>query len=121
MADPQAEGLRGRRLLIVEDEYLIAADLALTLEEHGATVLGPVGSVADAIALIAAEQTLDGAVLDINLGRERAWPIAAELRQRGVPFVFATGYDPWIIPELYRDVPRCEKPVDTRLLARSLR
>jgi CheY-like chemotaxis protein len=120
MADRQAEALRGMRLLIVEDEYLIAADLAIALEEQGAAVLGPVGSVADAIALIAAEDTFDAAVLDINLGRERAWPIADELRRRGVPFIFATGYDAWIIPEPYRDVPRCEKPVDTRVLARLL-
>jgi CheY-like chemotaxis protein len=120
MTDRQAEGLRGMRLLIVEDEYLIALDLAVALEEHGASVLGPVGSVADALALIASEDTLDAAVLDINLGRERVWPIADELRQRGVPFIFATGYDAWIIPEPYRDVARCEKPVDTRVLARLL-
>jgi ActR/RegA family two-component response regulator len=120
MSDREAERLHGMRLLIVEDEYLIAADLAVALEERGAMVLGPVGSIADALALIAAEDTLDAAVLDINLGRERAWPIADALRQRGVRFIFATGYDPWIIPEPYREVPRCEKPVDTRVLARLL-
>jgi DNA-binding LytR/AlgR family response regulator len=119
MAECPAVSLQGRRLLIVEDEYLIAADLAGTLVNGGAEVIGPVGSVADALALISADAP-DGAVLDINLGEERAYSIADELRQRGVPFVFATGYDAWVIPEAYRDIPRCEKPVDTSVLARLL-
>jgi len=59
-------------------------------------------------------------VLDVNLGQERAWPIADELRRRCVPFVFTTGYDAWIFPEAYREAPRCEKPVNTRVLARLL-
>ena len=120
MAEAPAANLSGKRLLVVEDEYLIATDLALSLEDQGATVVGPVGSIADALALIATESTLDGAILDINLGHERAWDIAEELRRRGVPFIFATGYDAWITPEAFRDVPRCEKPVDTRVLARLL-
>jgi CheY-like chemotaxis protein len=114
------QGLRGRRLLVVEDEYLIAADLALALDDGGAEVVGPAGSVEDALELIAAQSPLDAAVLDINLGNERAYPIADALRERGVPFIFATGYDPWIIPQAYRDVPRCNKPVDLRVLARLL-
>jgi CheY-like chemotaxis protein len=119
MAECPAVSLQGRRLLIVEDEYLIAADLAGTLVNGGAEVIGPVGSVADALALISADAP-DGAILDINLGEERAYSIADELRERGVPFVFATGYEAWVIPEAYRDIPRCEKPIDTRVLARLL-
>jgi CheY-like chemotaxis protein len=118
MAEPG--GLHGKRLLLVEDDYMIATDLARALAEEGAAVVGPAGSVADALALIAGGAALDGAVLDINLGREPAYPVAAALRERGVPFVFATGYDAWIIPEPFRDVPRCEKPVDMRTLARLL-
>lgn len=121
MHDRQTEELRGKRILVVEDDYIIAIDLALTLEECGAEVIGPAGSVADACELIASEGRLDGAVLDINLGRERAFPIADELRARGVPFVFATGYDAWIIPDVYREVPRSEKPVDAGVLSRLLR
>jgi len=120
MTDRQVVGLRGQRLLVVEDDYLIATDLAMTLEDLGAKVVGPAGSVRQALEVIAAEGALDGAVLDINLGQERAWPIADELRRRGVPFVFTTGYDAWIIPEAYRDVPRCEKPVNAGVLARLL-
>jgi CheY-like chemotaxis protein len=120
MADREAEELRGWRLLVVEDDNLIAMDMALTLEDLGAAIVGPAGSVAEALELIAVEAALNGAVLDINLGQERAWPIADELRRRGVPFVFTTGYDAWIIPKAYRDTPRCEKPVNMRMLARLL-
>jgi len=120
MSDRQEEVLRGRRLLVVEDDYLIAVDLAQALEDLVAEIVGPAGSVREALELIAAAGVLDGAVLDINLGQERAWPIADELRQRNVLFVFTTGYDSWIIPEAHRDAPRCEKPVNTRVLARLL-
>jgi hypothetical protein len=54
------------------------------------------------------------AILDINLGGAMVYPVADALRARGVPFIFATGYEAWSIPEAYSDVPRCEKPVDVR-------
>lgn len=115
-----SEALRGRRALIVEDEYLIAFDLARTLEDLGVGVVGPARSVADALALIATEAKIDAAVLDINLGDEKAYPIADALLTRRVPFVFVTGYDSSIIPAAYAGAPRCEKPVDVRVLARLL-
>jgi len=63
---------------------------------------------------------LDGAVLDINLRGERAYPVADALSDRGVPFVFTTGYDTQVIPAPYARVPRCEKPVDLEQLSRWL-
>jgi PAS domain S-box-containing protein len=63
---------------------------------------------------------LDAAVLDINLGSETAYPVAEVLREQRVPFVFATGYDGWSIPEAYGDVPRCYKPVDAADVIRFL-
>ncbi|WP_354266740.1 response regulator [Bradyrhizobium sp. I1.7.5] len=120
MVDPQSEALRGRHLLIVEDEYMIAAELARALQDRGANVIGPAGSVEDALQLLEAERQIDGAVLDINLGGERAYPVADALRARAVPFVFATGYDAWVIPETYASVPRMEKPVNMPSLARLL-
>ncbi|WP_114946398.1 response regulator [Microvirga calopogonii] len=112
--------LRGRRILVVEDEYLMAEDLQFDLERAGAQVIGPVASVADALKMIAAEGNLDGAILDVNLRGEKAFPVADALRERGVPFVLATGYELWALPEAYKDVPRCDKPVDLRYLARGL-
>jgi CheY-like chemotaxis protein len=85
--------LRQRTILLVEDEYLIAMDMADQLREAGATVLGPVGSVDEAIDLIDEHvHDLDAAVLDVNLGFGRtAYPIADRLAEIGVPYVFATG------------------------------
>lgn len=125
MSDPQLEQIRGRRILVVEDEYAIAADLAFNLERAGLQVVGPAGSVRQALTLIESEGALDGALLDVNLGKERAFPIADELAARGVPFVFATGYGSDLIPPPYASAPQCEKPVDfvhlTTLLAEVIR
>lgn len=120
MGERIGSAMRGRRILIVEDEYIIAADLAQSLEDLGVMVIGPAGSVADALALMADQPAIDAAVLDVTLGAEKITPVADALRARGVPFVFATGYDAWIIPSAYADAPRFKKPVDTRALAQVL-
>lgn len=104
--------LAGRRVLLVEDDYFIAASLQGQFEEGGARVLGPVPSVRDALRLIASTPEIDAAVLDINVQEEWVFPVADALRARGVPFVFATGYDRTVIPAPYAAVPHCEKPVD---------
>ena len=105
---------RGRRVLVVEDEYVIAQDLKSSLENAGAEVLGPVPSVARAMALLDADAAPDAAILDVNLGTEDVFPVAEALRERGVPFVFATGYDAWSLPSAYAEVPRWEKPFDVK-------
>lgn len=108
----------GRRVMIVEDEYLIAMDLALGLGDLGAEIVGPAGSVREALELLEdAGNTLDGAVLDVNLRDERVYPVADALRARGVPFVFASGYDAALMPPEYADVPRCGKPIDKAMIA----
>jgi CheY-like chemotaxis protein len=92
MADRRSDGLHGRRLLVVEDEYLVAADLTESLEEMGAQVVGPVGSVEAALEKVRTDgHRLDGAVLDVNLRGERVYPVAEALAAHGVPFVFTTG------------------------------
>ncbi|WP_414470621.1 response regulator [Microvirga sp. M2] len=121
MPDPRTVStLQGRRILVVEDEYMMAEDLQRDLQQVGAEVVGPVPSVTDALRLLAMEETIDGAILDVSLRGEKAYPVADALRERGVPFVLATGYEQWALPEAYRDVPRCDKPVDLRHMARAL-
>lgn len=114
------DDLRGRRLLVVEDEYFLAADVADNLKANGAEVIGPVGDIDDALDLIDDTERLDGAVLDLNLRGEMAFPVADALLERGVPFVFATGYDQGVIPTRYRAIARCEKPIDVPRIARAL-
>jgi len=118
MAD---SAVKGRRLLVVEDDYLIAAELAASLEAVGAEVVGPAGSVEQALTLLDDEgECLAGAVLDINLRNERVFPVAEVLRARRIPFIFTTGYEAAVVPERYANVPRFEKPVDERQLIRWL-
>lgn len=79
------------RILVVEDEWLIAAQLELTLEDLGYAVVGPAPSVREAVALIATDRP-DAAVLDISLGDETSFAIAAALTERDIPFLFLSGY-----------------------------
>ncbi len=113
--------IRGRPVLVVEDEYMLAEDLREELEREGAEVLGPAPTVARALALLRAGPAPCLAILDINLQGEMAWPIADLLRQMGIPFLFATGYDIRAIPPAYADVPLTEKPVSVRRLASARR
>jgi DNA-binding response OmpR family regulator len=111
--------LKDRRILIVEDEYFIAEDIAHALRQGGARVVGPTGDPDEAMRLLSGER-IDVAVLDVNLHGEMVYPIAAELRSRGVPFMFATGYDQTHIPADYADVPRAAKPLNWRMLVQSI-
>jgi DNA-binding response OmpR family regulator len=114
-----AESLRGQHLLIVEDEYFLAQDLTDYFQQLGVKVVGPVGSVSEALELLNSTQ-VHGAVLDINLRGERVYPVADVLREKRVPFVFASGYGGETEPAAYADVPRCIKPVDFSVLAKTV-
>lgn len=107
----------GARILVVEDNFLAAEVVRDMLESSGCTVIGPVARVSDGVRL-AEQETLDGAVLDINLNGDWSFPIARALRQRDVPFIFLTGYDDAaIIPPELRPVRRLGKPiVSTQLI-----
>jgi CheY-like chemotaxis protein len=121
MNEVDTQRLEGSRLLIVEDDYMIAADLAFQCERLGAKVIGPACSVQDALELIEKYAgDLDGAALDINLNGERVFPVADALIARDIPFIFATGYDKKLIPPAYAQVPRCDKPIDTGVMAKAL-
>ena len=114
-----AEKLTGQHVLIVEDEYFLAQDLVDFFQDLGVQVLGPAASVSEALKLLESAE-VQGAILDVNLRGERVYPIADALRQRHVPFVFASGYGGELEPRAYADVPRCIKPVDFGVLVQTL-
>lgn len=109
--------LGGFRILVVEDNLLLAEVTRLLLEDSGCKVVGPAGWLQRGLRL-AQEEALDGAVLDINLHGEMSFPIAEVLHARDVPFVFVTGYeDRSIVPLAFRSALRLDKPVtDEQLL-----
>jgi CheY-like chemotaxis protein len=113
--------LQGMRVLIVEDSFLVAEDLAETVTELGCAVVGPAGTLADGLRQ-ASEAQLDGALLDVNLSNgETSFPIAERLVERGVPFFFISGYDlDSAFPPQFKTVERLAKPVDPRRLAQAL-
>ena len=102
--------LHARRILVVEDEYMLAADLEMELLDAGAIVLGPFGTVETTIEFIGMEQKIDGAILDVNLRGEMIFPAADLLIERGVPFVLTTGYDASVIPLRFKHCAQFEKP-----------
>ncbi|MBC7159460.1 MAG: response regulator [Porphyrobacter sp.] len=84
--------LAGARVLIVEDEAIVAFMLEDMLVELGCAVIGPALRLADALRLVEEEAGIDAAILDVNIGGERSDRVAEALEQRRIPFVFATGY-----------------------------
>lgn len=117
---PETMYLTGQRILVVEDEYFLASDMAAALRKLGAEVVGPVPTKDKALALLGSDQKIDAAVLDINLKGQLVFPVADALIARGVPFVFTTGYDQKAIPPAYQSIRRWEKPFDPRELVRAL-
>ncbi len=107
-------------MLLVEDDYFIMKTLRLRFQQEGATIVGPASNVLDALALVRSAPRIDAAILDINLQGEMVFPVADALTERGVPFVFATGYDPAAIPARFAAVTHCSKPVDPSRLAQAL-
>lgn len=105
--------LAGKRVLVVEDEYLIADDLAAMLHDAGAEVVGPAASLPQAVRLTEHQQGLDAAVLDINLRGTEVFPLATELKSAGIPIIFLTGYGENNIPDEFSHYGRCEKPMGT--------
>ena len=112
--------LAGRRILVVEDNFHLAFAMASMLEAQGAGILGRVGTVEDALDLIAASEHIDGAVLDINLRGKMVYPVADILRAKNVPMVFMTGYDNCAVEPAYAEVPRVQKPVTVERLVQAL-
>jgi DNA-binding NtrC family response regulator len=112
-------GLAGQRLLILEDEMLVALALEDIVTRWGSRIVGPVANVATALAAIAAEPP-DAALLDVNLQGERADPVADALAARGVPFVFVTGYGGLDLPARFAEAPLLSKPFEPAALKAAL-
>jgi CheY-like chemotaxis protein len=111
--------LTGLRMLVVEDEAVVAMALEDMLLRLGCLVVGPALRLKPALELAAAER-LDGAVLDINLGDERSFPVAELLRARSVPFLFATGYGGSGLEPPFAEAPVLAKPYSLDALAEAL-
>lgn len=82
--------LTGRRILVVEDEMLVLMNVEMVLEDLGCAAISAAGSVAEALSLLA-RQSFDAAIIDINLGGDKSYPVADKLTERGIPFAFSTG------------------------------
>lgn len=117
MTDPAAgaDAFKGLRILIVEDEELIAMLIEDFLLELGCEIVGPAASVAAALPLIEAGG-IAGALLDLSLNGEPAYPVAESLAARGIPFIFTTGYAQADLANRFADVPTLAKPFSSRLL-----
>jgi CheY-like chemotaxis protein len=113
------EALTGLRILLVEDEAMIAMLFEDMLIDSGATVIGPASGVRAALEAIAAEP-IDGALLDVNLGGEQSFAVADALAERGVPFVFVTGYGEAGVRDRYPHAPTLQKPFVNSDLQRAL-
>ncbi len=103
-------GLTGRRVLIVEDESLVAMLLETILEDMGCIPVGPASTVEEGLTMAEDEAPLDAALLDVNVAGHQIFPVAAILRARGVPFVFSTGYGEGGLPDEWRGQPTLQKP-----------
>jgi CheY-like chemotaxis protein len=107
--NPSGGALRGACILVVEDEWMVSALLVDLLQGFGCEVVGPAARIAMAIDL-AATQKIDCGLLDLNVAGELVYPVAQALSDRGIPFVFTTGYRKTQILENFRDRPLLRKP-----------
>ena len=113
--------LTGLRLLIVEDEAMVAMMVEDMLADLGCVVVDVAGTLSRGLALVAdTELALDGAILDVNLGGDKVYPVAEVLTARRIPFIFATGYGIAGIAESFSHVPALAKPYESRALERML-
>ena len=106
---PPDGSLQDVRVLIVEDEALVAMLLEDMLEDMGCKLVGSASTVAQALETARAAE-IDVAILDMNLGGKPVLPVAEVLASRGKPFIFATGYGESGVPEAWRDRPTLQKP-----------
>jgi len=112
--------LVGRRILVVEDEMMIAMLVEDMLAELGCSVVGPAHALEAALTLARTEQGLDAALLDVNLGGQPVFAVADALREKGVPAIFSTGYGDAGLREVDRGAQVLQKPFRAGDLAAAL-
>lgn len=112
--------LTGRRILVVEDSPMIATVLDDMLRDLGCMVVGPVGNVAIAVEL-AGRETIDAAIIDVNIRGGKVFPAADALAARDIPFLLASGYADWSMPEYLQGRPRLAKPYTAAMVESALR
>jgi two-component SAPR family response regulator len=117
--DAYSQRFAGQRILIVEDEFLLADEARRKLQKLGAVVIGPTGRVDEALELIG-EEEVDAAILDVYLEGDFVFPVAEKLQSLNIPFVFATAYNPLIIPDSFGGFVLCEKPIELENIAVAL-
>ena len=108
-SEPKVSPLQGLRILVVEDEMMVAMLMEDMLQLFGCTIVGPAASTAQAFVLIETE-VFDGATLDLNLAGRSVYPVADELARRGIPFLFVTGYGAEELRSDYTNRPKLPKP-----------
>lgn len=113
-------GLEKLRILLVEDDYLIALAAVDFLEEAGAEVIGPVGTIQEALQYInQSSVNIDAAVLDVNLHGKKSYAVADALAAHAIKFIFATGYDVSVMESRYQAF-HCQKPFSGPTLIKTL-
>lgn len=116
----EINGLKGRKVLVVEDEMMIAMLVEDMLADLGCEVVGPAHNVSGALDVVADADPLDAALLDVNLGGQPVFAVADALRSRSVPIVFCTGYGDAGLREVDRGSPVLQKPYRASELADAL-
>ena len=112
-------GLAGKRVLVVEDEMLVALLVEDMLTQAGCIIIGPFARVRDALAAVKTE-VVDLALLDVNVAGKKVFSVAHALEERGVPFLFVTGYGQDALPRDRPDWEACSKPFLPEQLAKRL-
>lgn len=112
--------LAGRRILVVEDEFLLSFDICQQIDDCGGVVVGPASTLDKGYALIDTKPLPDGGILNIRIGRDMVYPLADKLLAADVPIIFATSEDRSSIPQKYVSVPLLAKPINMMIVAEKL-
>ncbi|WP_233859954.1 response regulator [Paraburkholderia sp. HD33-4] len=116
----QENALDGRKILVVEDDYLVALALADMLQAAGAEVIGPISEIEEALSFVEEGKDVDAAILDVDLHGQKSYPVAQALAARHIRVVFATGYGEEAVDQAWRAYPRLQKPFDEHALVNVL-